>query len=60
MPLSRRHLDGSARHPRTAAARDPRCAEPLDPQDVPLLGYDGAPSTQRHGGARRRGAATAR
>ncbi len=29
-------------------SRQPHCAEPFDVQDVPLLGYDGAPSTQRH------------
>ncbi len=42
----------SGRFPRRS--RQPHCAEPFDLQDVPLLGYDGAPSTQRHLTAGRR------
>lgn len=52
-------VEGRARRPSAAALRgERRCAEPLDLQDVPLLGYDGAPSTQRHLRPRRHAAAT--
>ncbi len=40
--------DGLRRSRAALLPSEPRCAEPLDLQDVPLLGYDGAPSTQRH------------
>ncbi len=45
LETSRKRRAGASR------PRNPRCAEPADALDVPVLGYDGGPSTLRRLGA---------